>query len=215
MINSLSNSLQEYEIVGSIQDRRNEEFPKHSESYGNIINNFLKDMKQLENKTGVVIGVGNKQAQWADKGWETLDIDSTYNPTFVMSADNMVEIKDETKDVLLAEHLRISRFVDGKQLPGANPQQFIEEAHRILKTGGQLIIKTVDHNDGFTYDPNSQSTWYTTAIPKKKLFTEWLQKDDKFDVVILKGQFRQTNAIVGEGSNIPAQRKIFYIAEKK
>lgn len=103
-----------------------------------IIDDCREAMARMpRNKVGIVLGSGDNTASWAERGWVTLDIDPKVDPHFALDANYLTdEIPDSSVDYVCAEAIRI----DPNGIKGVSPARLLEQANRILKPNGKLII---------------------------------------------------------------------------
>jgi SAM-dependent methyltransferase len=126
---------------------------------------------------GIVIGPGDNASSWHDKGWETIDILGSVEPTYVADANQLAEVTKGTQyDFVLSEYVTLhpeaghpTKTVSGTgeeyDEPAVGHEQLLLQANQVLKPGGRLIIKTVD----FGQDECS--------VPKAEEFAVLLRKN--------------------------------------
>jgi hypothetical protein len=107
-----------------------------------------------EGKVGLVIGSGPNTPEWHHRGWMTLDIDASYNPTFAADANTASNVVEEKSlDFLLSEFITLHEIagtetkVLGRAIevePAVGHSDLLAESNKLLKLSGRLIIRSVD-----------------------------------------------------------------------
>lgn len=98
-----------------------------------------KIMEQMsEDKIGLVLGSGPNTLKWKKRGWLTLDIDPCYQADFVLDANHLESISQNQFDFILAEYISF----DSSAKRGVSSICLLNQVNKILRIGGELIIKT-------------------------------------------------------------------------
>ena len=95
--------------------------------------------KMPEGKIGLVLGSGPNTGEWRGRGWATLDIDPVYGSDFVEDANYLDrKIPPNSCDYVFAECIKF----DPLGHAGVAPARLLEQANRVLKPGGLVIISS-------------------------------------------------------------------------
>lgn len=93
-------------------------------------------------KKGVVVGSGKNSFYWKSRGWKTLDIDPN------SKADTIADVKNlehffipKSQDYICVEYIPFSSEKN-TLYSTADPEVFLQQANKVLKSGGELIIKS-------------------------------------------------------------------------
>ena len=93
------------------------------------------------NESGIVLGSGDNTLDWKNKSWKTCDIDTKFNTDFNVDANDIADyVQPSSQDFVLAECIRFDKLSQN----GVSPSRLLNQANKILKTGGILIIETAN-----------------------------------------------------------------------
>ena len=142
-----------------------------------------------EGKSGIVIGSGPNTPEWKTRGWRTLDIDPQAGADMTLDANQLeTMVPADSQDFLLSEYLTFDQL--GKE--GVTPARLLQQANRILKIGGELIIESV------SFENLPEST-----IPNRLEFAELMAKHG-YDTVVEVGEYYHF------GEDKKEQRVVYY-----
>jgi len=152
-------------------------------SAANLVSIVKKSHKSLEEmpkgKSGIVIGSGGNTETWKSRGWKTLDRNPRYGADITTDANRLERrVLPKSQDFLFAEELSFDKIGDNDGKYGVKPSNLLEGAREVLRTNGQLLIKTRD----------LKLAHETVDIPSKFEFADLMAKHG-FDTVIEVGDF--------------------------
>ena len=166
------------------------------------IENYCKQSLERipENKIGVVLGAGGNTEEWKHKGWKTMDIDPKHGSDFVGDANLLTEILgNNSQDFIFAEGLPSTSMRENH--PGVSEKTLVEEAAKVLKPGGYLIIKAPANEEGDV----------VKGI-KVQNYIEIL-KENKFNGVV--EQSTPISFTLADGTDGGSYRSVMYYARKQ
>lgn len=93
------------------------------------------------NETGIVVGSGENTSDWKEKGWRTCDFNPKFNSDLNVDANDLENyVPEKSQDFILAECVTFDKLSQ----KGVSPSRLLNQANKLLKTGGILIVETAN-----------------------------------------------------------------------